>query len=158
MEMEARLRRVEAAEEIRLLKARYCDLCDNGYPADELCSLFTVDGVWDGEELGVFEGRQKLHQFFTDMPNVMSLAIHHVTNSAVEVAPDAETARGRWYLLQPATLREGNKAVWLAARYDDQFVQVEGQWKFRKVGIRSRFFTSYEKGWANMPHLFEASA
>jgi len=54
-------------------------------------------------------------------------------------------------------MREGNKAVWLAACYDDQFVQVEGQWKFRKVKIRSRFFTSYEKGWADVPHLLEES-
>ena len=65
MSIEARLRRVEAAEQIRLLKARYCDLCDAGYPADALCSLFTEDGVWDGGEMGVFEGRDALHRFFS---------------------------------------------------------------------------------------------
>ena len=157
MELEARLRRVEAAEEIRHLKARYCDLCDDGYPAAELCALFTDAGVWDGEEMGVFEGQEDLHRFFSNMPNVMSFAIHHVTNAAIAVAPDAETARGRWYLLQAATLRENNKAIWLGARYDDQFVRVEGKWKFRRVELRSRFYTSYEKGWADLPHLLGAS-
>ncbi|MEM7077737.1 MAG: nuclear transport factor 2 family protein [Pseudomonadota bacterium] len=84
-DIDIRLRRVEAAEQIRLLKARYCDLCDEGYPADELCALFTEDGTWDGGEMGVFEGHAARHKFFTNMPSVMSFAIHHVTNSAVDV-------------------------------------------------------------------------
>ena len=131
MSVEARLRRVEAAEQIRLLKARYCDLCDAGYPADELCSLFTEDGVWDGGEMGVFEGRDELHRFFGRMPDIMSFAIHHITNSAVEVNEDATSARGRWYLLQTATVKKTNQAVWLAARYDDDIVCVDGNWVFR---------------------------
>ena len=94
MSIETRLRRVEAAEQIRLLKADYCDLCDADYPADALCELFTEDGVWDGGEMGVFQGRDALHRFFSNMPNVMSFAIHHVTNSAVDVNEDATSARG----------------------------------------------------------------
>ena len=39
------------------MKARYCDLCEAGYPADALCDLFKEDGAWDGGEMGVFEGR-----------------------------------------------------------------------------------------------------
>ena len=153
MNVEDRLRRVEATEEVRLLKARYCDLCDDGYIADELCALFTADGVWDGGEMGIFEGQQALHDFFTNMPNVMSFAIHHVTNAAVEVAPDARTARGRWYLMQTATLKSSDEAVWLAARYDDQIVWTDDGWKFERVELRSRFYTSHEAGWARIPHL-----
>ena len=153
MSLETRLRRVEAAEEIRLLKHRYCDLCDAGYPADALCELFTGDGVWDGAEMGVFEGRDALHRFFTGMPSVMSFAVHHVTNSAVEVDADAAAARGRWYLLQTATVRKTNQAVWLAAQYDDRLVYADGRWLFRRVELRSRFYTSHEAGWATVPHL-----
>ena len=154
-EMESRLRRLEAAERIRLLKARYCDLCDAGYPADALCSLFTEDGVWDGGEMGVFSGREALHRFFSNMPSVMSFAVHHVTNSAVEISEDATTAQGRWYLLQTATLKKTNQAVWLAAQYNDQLVCADGQWAFRHISLRSRFYTTHEAGWANVPHLLE---
>ena len=157
MDIETRLRRVEAAEAIRLLKADYCDLCDTGYPADELTSLFTEDGVWDGAEMGVFEGREALHRFFSNMPRVMSFAIHHVTNSAVDVNEDATSARGRWYLLQTATLKETNEAVWLAARYEDELVYTDNRWVFRQVNLRSRFYTTHEAGWANLPHLLEQS-
>ena len=49
MDLEERLARVESIERIRFLKARYCDLCDDGYDADALCELFTEDAIWDGE-------------------------------------------------------------------------------------------------------------
>ena len=153
--IEARLARIEALEQVRILKANYCELCDAGYPADALCELFTNDGIWDGGEMGVFEGRDAVHRFFTNMPKVMSFAIHHVTNSAIEVNEDATGARGRWYLIQTATLKQDNQAVWLTAQYDDEIVFVDEQWKFRHVKLRSRFYTTYEAGWANLPHLLE---
>jgi hypothetical protein len=155
--IESRLQRVEALEQIRLLKAKYCDLCDDGYPADALISLFTDDGAWDGGEMGVFEGRDAVHGFFTNMPNVMSFAIHHVTNSAIEVSEDATTARGRWYLLQTATLKGNDEAVWLAARYDDDLVFQDDRWLFRRVTLRSRFYTTHKVGWADLPNLMERS-
>lgn len=154
-DLESRLRRIEALEEVRLLKARYCDLCDAGYPADELCSLFTDDGVWDGGEMGVFRGKVAIHQFFTNMPNVMSMAIHHVTNSAVEISSDAQTAIGRWYLLQTATMANSNEAVWLAATYEDKLVHTAAGWRFQQVDLQSRFYTSYQEGWAKQPNLLE---
>jgi hypothetical protein len=155
MNIETRVARLEAAEQIRLLKGRYCDLCDAGYPADALSALFTEDGIWDGGEMGVYEGRDKVHRFFTNMPKIMSFAIHHVTNSAVEVNEDATSAQGRWYLLQTATLKETNEAVWLAAQYQDELVKMGDNWLFRHVKLKSRFYTSYEAGWAKLPHLLE---
>ncbi len=158
MNLEDRVQRIEAAESIRLLKAKYCDLCDDGYPASELCELFTDDGVWDGGEMGVFEGIDSISRFFTNMPNVMSFAIHHVTNSAVQVAADAKSARGRWYLMQTATLKDTNQAVWLAAQYSDELVAVGDGWKFQRVQLRSRFYTTYEAGWAKLPNLLHQGA
>lgn len=154
---EVRLRKVEALEQIRVQKANYCELCDAGYPADALIALFTEDGVWNGGEMGVFEGHAALHKFFTNMPNVMSFAIHHVTNSAIEISEDGMEARGRWYLMQTATLKESNEAVWLAAQYDDELIRVDDAWLFRRVNLKSRFYTTHEAGWAKVPHLLEST-
>ena len=110
-----------------------------------------------GGEMGVFEGRDARHGFFTNMPSVMSFAIHHVTNSSVEVSEDVTTASGRWYLLQTATLRATDEAVWLAARYDDQLVFTDNTWRFKRVNLSSRFYTSYAAGWAEVPHLLQQS-
>lgn len=89
------------------------------------------------------------------MPNVMPFAIHHVMNEAIEVSDDAMTARGRWYLLQTATLGETNEAVWLAARYDDALVFEDGVWRFAEVKLKSRFYTTHRAGWADIPHLLQ---
>ena len=78
-----------------------------------------------------------------------------MTNAAVEVSNDAESATGHWYLLQTATLKQTNKAVWLAARYDDKLVFEDGTWLFKRISLRSQFYTSYEAGWARVPHLLE---
>jgi ketosteroid isomerase-like protein len=151
MNIELRIRRIEAADEIRRLKAHYCDLCDEGYDPAALTALFTDDAVWDGGDLGRFDGRDAIRRFFTRMPSVLSFAIHHVTNPVVEVADDAATATGRWYLLQAATLIAGNQAVWIAGRYADRFRRVDDTWRFEHVEIRTRFFTPYASGWAQVP-------
>ena len=148
MDLEQRLIRVESIEAIRTLKARYCDLCDEGYDADALCALFTEDAVWDGGKLGVYEGIEKIHEFFVDMPNVMSFAIHNVTNSAVELSQDGQSAVARWYLIQMATQKEQNLAVWLTGRYVDQLVLEKDIWKFKHVSLTARFYSPYDQGWA----------
>lgn len=153
MNVEARLTRLESIETIRNLKAEYCDLCDSGYDADAITALFTEDGAWDGGPLGCFEGRTRLHRFFSNMPKSMSFAAHHITNSAVKLADDGESAKARWYLLQTATLASEPRAVWLAAVYDDVLVRTAGEWKFQRMTIRTRFFTPHDEGWVKTPQL-----
>ena len=56
-EMMKRLQTLEDIEAIRKLKFRYASLCDYGYQAEELATLFTEDAVWEaGEPWGNFVG------------------------------------------------------------------------------------------------------
>lgn len=153
MTFERRVARIEAVNEIVQLKAHYSELCDQGYDADALCALFLKDAIWDGGELGRFAGRGRIRRFFENMPNVMSMAIHHVTNPSIQVAEDALSGVGKWYLLQAATMKATKKAVWLSGAYEDQFRCVDGRWYFANVKIRTRFFTPYESGWAEVPFV-----
>ena len=153
MDISQRLERIESIEQIRNLKALYCDLCDEGYDADALCDLFTEDGVWDGGRLGRFEGRERMHRFFANMSNVMSFAIHHVTNPAIDLSNDGRSAEARWYLIQMATQKTENRAIWLAGRYVDQLTLQDGVWKFRHIALNARFYSPYDQGWAETPFL-----
>ncbi len=150
-DVEQRLRRLEDIEAIRALKARYCAYCDDNYNPDGLASLFTEDAVWDGGRLGRFEGREAIREFFAGASKMISFALHNVMNPLVEV--EGDTATGRWYLLQPCTLSEGNRAVWLSAHYSDRYRRVGGEWKFEAVDIDLKFLTPYEEGWAKTPFL-----
>ena len=64
------------------MKARYCDLCDDGYDADALCELLPKMRFGMGPNF--IRGFGKYSSVFEDMPNVMSFAIN-VTNSAVDL-------------------------------------------------------------------------
>ena len=47
-----RLARLEAVENIRRLKHKYCWYCDQGYDPDGIIGLFAKDGIWDGGPFG----------------------------------------------------------------------------------------------------------
>ena len=63
-------------------------------------------------------------------------------NPIIEV--DGDTGKGTWYLFQPCTFAEGNRAVWGAARYDEEYVKIDGQWKFQKSEIDFPFLDPFQ--------------
>ncbi len=144
-DLERRLRVLEDIETIKKLKARYCAYCDNNYDADGIASLFTEDAVWDGGKFGRYEGREAIRTFFRGAPRIFPFAIHQVMNPIIEV--EGEQAKGQWYLFQPATLAEGNQAVWLAARYEEEYAKVGSEWKFKRLKVFPSFLTPYDQGW-----------
>jgi uncharacterized small protein (DUF1192 family) len=145
-ELERRLAVLEDIEEIKRLKAHYAALCDDHYNSDGIAALFTPDGVWDGGDLGRAEGRDAIRAFFVKAPKAFPFAIHNVMNPIIEVSGDS--ARGRWYLLQPMTMARGNQAAWLAGRYDEEYVRTAEGWRFRRLKFIPLFMTPYEEGWA----------
>ena len=145
-DLEARLKVLEDVEAIKRLKARYCAYCDDNYDAAGIAALFTEDAVWDGGMRGRAEGREEIREFFKRSPDRISFAVHMVTNSMVEV--DGNTAKGTWYLFQPCTWTEGNRAVWGSAKYHEEYVRVDGDWKFRNLKLTSFFWTPFDQGWA----------
>ena len=141
-----RIQVLEDIEAIKKLKARYCAYCDNNYDADGIAALFTEDAVWDGGAFGKHQGREAIRTFFRGAPKIFPFAIHQVMNPLIEV--QGERATGSWYLFQPATLAEGNQAVWLAARYQEEYVKAGSEWKFKQLKVHASFMTPFEQGWA----------
>ena len=141
--IERRLQILEDVEQIKKLKARYCAYCDNNYDADGIASLFTKDGVWDGDMRGRYEGQEAIRRFFKGASQRVTFAIHNVTNPIIEV--DAETAHGSWYLFQACTERE--KAKWVSGRYEEDYIKINGHWYFKNLSVRFSFWTPYDQGW-----------
>jgi ketosteroid isomerase-like protein len=148
-DLEARIQRLEDIDAIKALKHQYCLHCDNDYEPDGLASLFTDDGVWDGGLFGVAEGREGIRGFFKETANTVKFAIHHVTNPLIQV--DGDTATGHWYLWQPMVMRDGDQALWLAARYNENYVREDGTWKFKRLELGIRMLSPYEQGYGNVP-------
>lgn len=146
-----RVRRLEDIEAIKQLKARYAAYCDDDYDADGIASLFTKDGIWDGGQMGCYDGRKAIHDFFSVSDQVVPFAIHHVTNPLIEI--DGDRATGRWYLWQPCTFADGNQSLWMAGTYNDVYVRHEDDWFFQHVVVTLRMLSPYEDGWARTPMI-----
>jgi SnoaL-like domain len=149
-----RLARLEAAEDIRRLKARYAAVCDSGYLPDRMAPLFTEDAVWDGgERFGRYEGIEEIRGFFAGVSGQITWALHYMVAPAIDVADDLVTATGSWYLWQPCTLAtdDGERAVWLAGTYADRYRNEGGEWKFAEVVLACQTISPIEEGWVARP-------
>ena len=151
--LEARVRKLEDVEEIRLLKADYCYAVDGG-EIDPLMGRFTEDAVWDGGPMGRFEGRESIRDFMKRLPEQLSFALHWVMNPRIRV--DGDAATGTWYLVEPHTHAESGRALWGAGRYDERYVREDDMWKFQEIRLTPLFWTPYDQGWGVRPSVFEA--
>ena len=149
LSLEQRVVRLEALEEIRTLKARYCELCDQGYEPHGLATLFAEDAVWDGGPFGRYQGRQEIFDFFKEVSKSLVFAAHLVLNPIIEFLDD-DTARGKWRLWQPATVDENGKleSKFLLAAYEDVYVRVDGRWIYQSLKLHVNFFAPLDTGWA----------
>jgi len=144
-DLDVRIKVLEDIEEIKKLKARYLYYIDDR-EWDSVLDCFVEDAKTDYGPWGVYEGKKEIEKFFKEMfPPNYSLH-HHVThNPLIEV--DGDRARGRWNLDEAATLKEGNKAIWISGRYDDEYVREGGSWKYKSVRVTFFYVTPYEEGW-----------
>ena len=146
-ELERRITVLEDIEAIRRLKARYCAVCDDNHNPDMITTLFAEEGIWEGADIGAHQGHAAIRKLFESFRDRISFSHHNVMNPIIEV--DGDRAKGSWYFLGPFTFRKGNRAYWLAARYEDDYIKVNGEWKFQHLRAIGRMAAPYEKGWAN---------
>ncbi len=152
-DLEARIRVLEDIEQIKKLKAIYCELCDAGLTDDRnrdaLVAHFTADATVDfgmGEG-STFEGKEGLELFFgTIVPSGVSFCMHMLHNPVIEV--DGDRATGRWYFEAPTTNAVTGKPQWMAGRYLEEYRREGGVWKFSSIETVWKYVAPYEQGWS----------
>lgn len=143
MSVEERLERLEAKDSIRELRANYCYHVDDGN-AEAFASLFTQDGVLDFGSAGTYAGREELREFVDSVvPEYYSFIVHMLHNPVIEV--DGDAATGRWYFEAPCTSQ--GEDMWIQGRYDDEYVRVDGEWRFAAVEAEFNYVADYDEGW-----------
>ncbi len=145
-ELEARIERLEAIEAIRQVKARYCEICDNNHNPKEILTIFTEDGIWEGEGIGRAEGHEEISTLFSSFQSEISFSQHMVQNPVIDVTGD--TAVARWYFFGMFKFFRNESRRWQAARYHESYKRVAGVWKIKHLKIAPPTMSvSYEKGW-----------
>ncbi|MCS6925449.1 MAG: nuclear transport factor 2 family protein [Candidatus Binatia bacterium] len=146
-ELETQLTILQDIEAIKQLKAEYCDICDDNHNPDRIVTIFAEDGIWEGQGIGRAQGHAELRRLFQRFAELISFSQHNVFNPRIVV--NGNEAHGRWNFLGPFTFRKGNRQLWLAARYEDDYVKINGQWKFKHLRAFGRMAAPYEEGWAS---------
>lgn len=127
--LEARVRRLEDADAIRRLKARYFTCCDRKDPQG-MRDCFVPGHVHiDYGQIGTFDTRDALVDVFARLgchPYIVEM--HHGVNPEIAVLDDTH-ARGTWGLHYQMIDTNARTLTQLGAYYDDEYRKVDGEWK-----------------------------
>ena len=147
-DLAARITRLEDLESIKQLKSRYCEICDDNHNLDLITTIFTDDGIWEGEGIGRAVGHGEIVKLFTGFQNAISFSQHMVQNPIIEV--DGNSGTGRWYFFGMFTYYKNQQTRWQAARYHENYEKVNGIWKIKHLRIAPPVVSArYETGWKN---------
>jgi hypothetical protein len=145
-DLEKRIARLEDIEAIKQLKAVYCDICDDDHNPDRIVKIFAEDGIWEGAGFGKAQGHAAIRDLFQGFQKLIKFSQHNIFNPRIEV--DGNRAKGIWYLVGPFTFHQGNEARWIACRYEDDYVKINGEWKYQHLRAIIRVNAPYATGWA----------
>ena len=146
--LEAQVRQLTDAESIRRLRFRYHE-CVNETKLAEIPDLFTDDGDLDFGYLGKARGKAELKRFFDALPKLLSFVKQFIHNHVVEV--QGNHGQGFSYL-EAKSVSKGESFL-VAARYDDEYEKVNGEWKFKKMHLTPYFTVPHHEGWAQEDRL-----
>jgi hypothetical protein len=147
LSIEQRIECLESIEAIKRLKYLYCRYCDAGFDHERISSLFVTDAVADCGA-GPIAGAKAIAEKFKDESTRIPFSAHMVTNPIITV--DGDTGHGNWWIIMPSTLMSGEKATghWFVGEYDDDYVRVDGEWKFKRLRVSEKFWTPHLEDWA----------
>lgn len=120
-------------EQLRRLTHRYAGSLDGGR-LDELVSLFTADGIWDGSGWGIpaVQGTENLREFFAATMASNDGTCHLTLNHIIDV--DGDSAAGTAYFHAFGRRRDGSLQDSLGT-YTDEFVRTAQGWKFGRRSV-----------------------
>lgn len=154
MDLAARIQRLEDIEAIKQLKARWGETIDANLGAAKIVAMFADDAVIDIERYGRHEGRVAIEKFFSQTR--FTWMFHCFIPKVIEIAEDGRTARGRWRLWELGTKPRPvpnlpGEPVWIGGNYDDDFVKIDHEWKFKTIRLKLEFISPYDQGWVKKP-------
>ena len=132
-ELEQRITRLEDIEAIKQLKARYCEICDDMHNPERITSVFAEDAIWESPDFGKAQGHAEIKELFANFAKMFSFSQHNIMNPIIEV--DGDRAKAMWYIMGPWTFTENDDEKWFALRYDDDYVKIDGEWKYQHLRV-----------------------
>jgi hypothetical protein len=151
--LEGRAARVADINEIQNLQGSYGYYTDKML-WDEVLDLFTDDGTLEIGPSGVYVGKESIRRYLHSLSGGVQgplegvLFDHFQLQPIVSVAPDGQSAQGRWRLfLMTGVAGSGSGGNWGEGTYENEYVKENGVWKIAKLHWYANFVAPYEGGW-----------
>lgn len=132
MNLEQRLARLEAIEDIRQLKARYFQACDRKDP-DAVRECFAAGDIdLRYGRIGDFTNREDMLAVFTRLAcQAHIVEMHHGQNPCIDIH-DADNATGVWGLYYYLIDTRRRTVTQLGGFYEDAYCRLDGQWRIAR--------------------------
>jgi hypothetical protein len=160
-ELEARITALEKQsmitqdiEEIKKLQRIYGYYIEQGM-RDEIVDLFA-----DGPDvalylagLGTFTGKEGVGRYFKSdykqTPDSEKLTQVMQLSGVVDVSPDGQTAKGRWYGWGGFALPQGGgvRQLYLSGIYENDYIKENGKWKINVIRHCITYAANPREGW-----------
>jgi hypothetical protein len=149
--MDLRLRRVEAAEAIRQLIARYAVGADRKNDPEILGPLFSADAVWEAQGVARLVGRVAIADGLAGLAgDFVTWSLHYMVSPLIAVDDAVQSATCRWYLWELCTMRQENGTTadtWYGGWYDSRLSVHDGTWLFDWVKLDARLASPNSVPW-----------
>ena len=153
LSLEERVRIIEDREEISRLRVKYTLFNDGGFnelsthhDIDALMDLFAPDAIWEGPAgTRTAKGIDEIRQLMIDF-QATPFVIHNVMNPIIDVNGDAAT--GNWHAI--IVISHAGEAAWMFGNYEEEYVRLDGKWKFKTVRYVSAVQAPYAEGWGKL--------
>ena len=149
--LEHRLGLVADSNDIKRLQRAYGYYLDHNR-FDEIVDLFAEDATLEIGLDGVYSGRDRIREYFTTLGGGRAglaegeLNEHLQLMPVVTVAPDGQSAQGRWRdIIMAGQL--GEYAVWGEGPFENEYVKEDGVWKISKLHWFQTMLVSFDGGW-----------
>lgn len=148
---EERLDRLELAEAIRTLIARYAQGADRRNDPAVMGPLFHDDAIWEAQGFSRYEGRDAIAAGLAEVAQSDILwTIHFMVSPEIEIDSSGARARCHWYLWELATMRDDDGSPqdsWLGGWYESIAERRAGRWAFSHVALSLRLRGRAEPPW-----------
>jgi hypothetical protein len=136
--IQKKLNGLEDVEAIQKLTRAYGYFFEQGM-AEEIADLFVDDGELCTLGMGTYVGKKKILGFFkytcgeAPSPEFLHLVIQ--ISPIIDVAPDGQTAQGRWYAYGAGAIPKGQAMLHMLGffRYENKYVKKNGVWMFQRI-------------------------
>jgi len=145
-DLERRVRVLEDIEAIKRLNYRYWRHLDLK-EWDQLAECFAADAtVSYGEGKYQFAGVEAIIGFLRESlgKETGSVTIHQGHHPEIDLTSDT-TAKGTWALYNYMFNRKQNRGIRIGAYYQDDYVKIGGDWKFKHIGYTYIFHEEWKR-------------